>query len=153
MIIRPAKSSEAGALTALALEAKRYWGYPDHWIERWKDDLTVSPDYLASNQVNVAEEHDQIVGFYALLVQGDKAELDHLWVAPEHIGSGVGKQLFLHAMQNASEQNIGTVAVLADPNAEGFYLKMGAYKIGEEVTEIDGQPRVLPRLTVSAKKS
>ena len=32
----------------------------------------------------------------------------------------------------------------ADPNAEGFYLRMGARRVGENVYEIEGQRRVLP---------
>ena len=34
-----------------------------------------------------------------------KAELDHLWVSPERIGSGVGKELFVHAMRKAAGQD------------------------------------------------
>lgn len=148
MIIRPAAKDEAARLTEIARDAKRHWGYPDHWIKHWQDDLTISPDYLATNQVFVAEKDDQILGFYALIIRQEKAELDHLWVAPEHIGSGVGKELFIHAMQNAARRNVSGVEIVSDPNAEGFYRKMGAHRIGETVSEIDGQPRSLPRLTI-----
>ncbi|MBC8028696.1 MAG: GNAT family N-acetyltransferase [Pyrinomonadaceae bacterium] len=151
MIIRPAVKEEAGRLSQIAHEAKRHWGYPEHWLTHWKDDLTISPDFVAANQVFVAEDDRQIAGFYALIIRRDRAELDHMWVAPEHIGSGVGKELFLHAMQNAAGQNISEVEISSDPNAEGFYQKMGAHRSGETVSEIDGQPRVLPRLTIDPK--
>jgi len=36
--------------------------------------------------------------------------------------------------------------ISADPNAEGFYRHMGAVRIGEIRSEIEGQPRVLPRM-------
>ena len=36
----------------------------------------------------------------------------------------------------------------SDPNAEGFYKHMGAVRIGVVRSEIEGQPRVLPRMTV-----
>ena len=74
-----------------------------------------------------------------------------MWVAPAHIGTGVGKELFLHAMQRAARENVSEVEIEADPNAEGFYRKMGAYRTGETVSEIDGQRRTLPRLTVDPK--
>jgi hypothetical protein len=32
----------------------------------------------------------------------------------------------------------------ADPNAIGFYEKMGMWKIGERQSEVDGQLRILP---------
>ena len=74
-----------------------------------------------------------------------------MWVTPAHIGTGVGKELFLHAMQHAAKENISAVEILSDPNAEGFYQKMGAHRTGEAVSEINGQPRTLPRLTVDPK--
>jgi N-acetylglutamate synthase-like GNAT family acetyltransferase len=152
-MIRRALTSEAETLTQIAHDAKRHWGYPDHWLKHWQNDLTISPGYLEANQVFLAEKEDQIVGFYALIVAQAKAELDHLWVAPAHIGTGVGKELFIHAMRTAAGKDVAEVEILADPNAEAFYKKMGAYRIGENVSEIDGQPRTLPRLTIDPKTS
>ncbi len=151
--IRKATTEDATALTTIAHDAKRYWGYPEHWIKHWQDDLTISPDFVASNPVYVAESEDKLLGFYALIIRDDKAELDHLWVAPAHIGTGVGKELFLHAMQTAARRDISEVAILSDPNAEGFYRKMGAHRLGETTSEIDGQPRSLPHLTVDPRSS
>ena len=135
----------------IAQDAKRHWGYPEHWIKHWQDDLTISPDFVAANEVYVAESEGEVLGFYALIVRDDKAELDHMWVAPAHIGASVGKELFIHAMQTAAGQHISAVEILSDPNAEGFYRKMGAHRIGEIVSEIEGEPRALPRLTIDPK--
>jgi len=151
--IRRAAPEDISTLTQLAHDAKKYWGYPDHWIQHWQDDLTISREFVAANQVYVAERDGALLGFYALTIQKEKAELEHMWVAPAHIGSGVGKELFLHAMQNAAGQDISEVAISSDPNAEGFYQKMGAHRIGETVSEIEGQPRVLPRLIIDPKPS
>jgi N-acetylglutamate synthase-like GNAT family acetyltransferase len=151
--IRKASIEDANTLTKIAHEAKRHWGYPEHWIKHWQDDLTITPDFVATNQVYVAEREGELLGFYALIVRKDKAELDHMWVAPEHIGTGVGKELFIHAMQTAAKQNISEVGILSDPNAEGFYKKMGAHQVGETISEINGKPRSLPRLTVNPKSS
>ena len=82
-----------------------------------------------------------------------KLSLDHLWVAPAHLGTGVGKELFIHAMQNAARRDISEVAILSDPNAEGFYRKMGAHRTSETISKVDGQVRTLPRLTVDPKSS
>ncbi|MDQ2974514.1 MAG: GNAT family N-acetyltransferase [Acidobacteriota bacterium] len=148
MKIRKASTEDAETLTRIAQDAKRHWGYPEHWITHWQDDLTISPDYVVANQVFVAEHDTQILGFYALIIRQEKAELDHMWVAPAHIGSGVGKELFIHAMQNAAGSNLQEVTISSDPNAEGFYQKMGAHRVGETVLDIDGQSRALPRLTI-----
>ena len=153
MKVRPAKPEEATVLTRLAHESKSHWGYPDNWISHWKDALTITPEYIQTNQVLVAEEGESIIGFYALTVSGGRAELDHMWVSPDRMGTGVGKELFVHAMRTAKGQNLSEVEILSDPNAEGFYQKMGAYRTGESVSEIDGQPRVLPRLTIDPASS
>lgn len=150
--IRSATPEEASTLTTIAQEAKRYWGYPEHWLERWREELTISPDFINQNEVYVAESDGVVTGFYALVAKGEAAELDHLWVAPSHIGSGVGKELFLHAMELASRQNLASVEIFSDPNAEGFYKKMGAYRVGESVTELDGGARVLPHLKVDTRR-
>jgi hypothetical protein len=56
-------------------------------------------------------------------------------------------------MQTAAGQSVDAVEILSDPNAAGFYRKMGAHQIGETTSEIAGQPRTLPRLTVDPKSS
>jgi N-acetylglutamate synthase-like GNAT family acetyltransferase len=149
--IRKATTEDAAALTTIAHDAKRHWGYPEHWIKHWQDDLTISPDFVAANQVYVAESEGTLLGFYAMIIRKDKAELEHMWVAPAHIGTGVGKELFIHAMQTAARRDISEVAILSDPNAEGFYRKMGAHSSGETIADIDGERRVLPRLSVDPK--
>ena len=36
MKIRSAATEDAAALTQIAHDAKRYWGYPEHWLEHWQ---------------------------------------------------------------------------------------------------------------------
>jgi N-acetylglutamate synthase-like GNAT family acetyltransferase len=147
-MIRRALPEEASTLTTIALEAKRYWGYPEHWIKHWESDLTVSADFVRENHVYVAEAEGEIRGFYALCVNGEKAELEHLWVTPGCIGSGIGKELFLDAMEKAAALAVRDVEISSDPNAAGFYKRMGAMQIGEVDSSVDGQIRKLPRLKI-----
>jgi len=146
--IRRATPEEAAALTQIALDAKRYWGYPEHWIQHWESDLAVSSDFIREHHVYVAEDDGEIRGFYALCVSDNKAELEHMWVTPNSIGTGVGKELFLDAMERAAALNVDAVELSADPNAAGFYSRMGATQIGETDSVIDGQVRRLPRMTI-----
>jgi GNAT superfamily N-acetyltransferase len=147
-MIRPAAANEASVLTNLALDAKRYWGYPEHWIRHWQADLTISSDFILDNHVYVAEEEGKIQGFYALIVTGNKAELDHMWVTPNCIGTGIGKALFLDAMERAAALKVNAVEISADPNAAGFYRRMGATDVGETDASFDGVTRKLPRLKI-----
>lgn len=153
MKIRIASPEDASTLTTIALDAKRYWGYPEHWIKHWESDLTISAEFIRDNHVYVAEDAGEIRGFYALCVAGDKAELDHLWVRPEMIGTGIGKELFLDAMERAAKLNVNAVEIDSDPNAAGFYKRMGATQIGEVDSPIDGQPRKRPRLRIGTREN
>jgi N-acetylglutamate synthase-like GNAT family acetyltransferase len=145
-MIRSASPEDAQTLTTIALDAKRHWGYPENWIKHWESDLTISSDFIRDNHVYVAEDNGEIRGFYALCVAGDKAELEHLWVTPAMIGTGIGKELFLDAMERAAKLNVNAVEISSDPNAAGFYKHMGATQIGEIDSSIEGQPRKIPRL-------
>ena len=148
MTIRRASPEEAPSLTAIAHSAKQHWGYPEHWIKHWEADLTISPDFVRDNHVYVAELDNQICGFYALCVNGPKAELEHMWVAPAYIGTGIGKELFLDAMDRSTAMNVRRIDITADPNAAGFYERMGAQRTGDVVSEIDGERRILPRMKI-----
>jgi N-acetylglutamate synthase-like GNAT family acetyltransferase len=145
--IRRARPDEAGVLTEVAHAAKRHWGYPENWIEHWKEDLTITPEFVAANEVYVAKINDEVAGCCAL-VTGEPAELEHMWIRPTHMGAGIGKALFQHVKNRAKELNLPELELSADPNAEGFYERMGARRVGEVRSEIEGQPRVLPRMTV-----
>lgn len=151
-MIRRALPEEASTLTTIALEAKRYWGYPERWIKHWESDLTISADYIRDHHVYVAEADGEILGFYALYVSGDKAELDHMWVTPAAIGRGIGKELFLDAMEKAAALKVRDVEISADPNAAEFYKRLGATQIGEVDAPIDGKSRKLPRLKIEPKQ-
>ena len=150
--ILPARPEDADALACIAFAAKRYWGYPESWIEHWRDSLTITPEFVRNNGVYAAVSGGEPCAFYALTSAGGELELEHLWVLPGWIGSGVGRLLFEHAMREAARRGASAVAIEADPNAEGFYLRMGARRVGENVYEIEGRKRKLPLLTVEISK-
>jgi N-acetylglutamate synthase-like GNAT family acetyltransferase len=147
--IRRAKPDEANALTKIAHAAKRHWGYPERWIEHWRNELTITPQCIEENEMFVAVAGEEIVGCCALVVDDSNAEIEHMWIQPQHMGSGVGRALFLHAKERAEDLNLTSLELSADPNAEGFYQRMGATRIGEVHSEIDGQPRILPRMRLA----
>jgi len=147
--IRRAKPEEAGILTEIAHAAKRHWGYPENWIQHWQADLTITPEFINDNEMYVAMNGDEIAGCCAIAFSESLAELEHMWIRPEHMGTGVGRALFLYVKKRAADLKIPALELSADPNAEGFYERMGATRIGEVRSEIEGQPRVLPRMTVN----
>jgi GNAT superfamily N-acetyltransferase len=144
--IRRAIAREAPLLSEIAHAAKRHWRYPERWIELWHEQLTVTESFVATHEVFVAEHDGAAIGFYALIPSASECALDHLWVRPEWIGIGVGRALFEHAVTRAAACRAEHIEVDSDPHAEGFYMRMGARRIGETAAHVDGHQRVLPRL-------
>ena len=144
--IVPAKPEDAATLTAIAFAAKRHWGYPDRWIENWRDMLTVTPEFIAGHETFSAVIGGKSVGFYALGQKNSKLDLVHLWVLPDWMGRGIGRLLFGHAVQRAKALGFRELEIESDPNAEGFYQHLGAQRVGVRVHTIEQQRRELPVL-------
>lgn len=147
--IRRAQPDEAEVLTEIAHAAKRHWNYPEHWIEQWQFDLTITPEFIAENEVFVAIIDGDIGGCCALVLTAALAEIEHMWIRPEHMGSGIGRALFEYAKQRAEVRGACVLELSADPNAEGFYARMGAKRIGEIKAGMTGdESRALPRMRI-----
>ena len=146
--IRRATPDEAAALTALAHAAKRHWGYPEEWINHWRTDLTITPDFIASNEVFVATIDGEIAGCCALVSSESLTELEHMWIDPKHMRKGLGRALFEHTKHRAEELAANTLEFSADPNAQSFYERMGAKRVGEVPADVLGHSRVLPRMRI-----
>ena len=146
MKIFRASSEHAPVLSAIAWKAKASWGYPADWLEEWRDQLTMTPEFIAANPTFAARIDERIVGFHALLQSKDKLRLEHLWILPEWMGQGIGRRLFAHAAEQAIMHGAPCLTIEADPHAEAFYLHLGALRIGLTTSEIKGRSRELPLL-------
>jgi predicted N-acetyltransferase YhbS len=142
--IREAEPREAEQLSALARRSKAHWGYPPELLALWRDDLRFTPEYIASHAVFVACHGEEIAGVVAVVLEDTTADIGHLWVEPDRIGSGVGRCLFVRAVDAAREAGAHVIVIESDPNAEAFYLRMGARRDGSVPSKPAG--RELPRL-------
>jgi len=147
-----AKPSEAATLSGIAWAAKAFWNYPSDWMEHWREQLTITPIFIAENEAFAAIIDRQTVAFHALLQRANVLRLEHLWVLPNWMGQGIGRALFTHAAERAVARGALSLTIEADPNAEAFYRRMGAVRSGMITTEIDGRPRELPILTFDLGK-
>lgn len=151
--IRAAHPTEAARLTDVAFAAKRHWGYEDQLIELWTDELTVAPEFAASHPVYCAERDGEIAGFYALCGEGKEYELEHMWVHPEHMAAGIGTLLLEHALKTVAALGGSALIVAADPNAEGFYRKMGAILVGRAPSRPTGRTLPLLKLVIESSRA
>jgi len=142
--IRRALPEEAETLTAIAIAAKAHWGYPASWMRIWKPELTYHPADVERSDIWAAILDNSLIGFYTLRERDGNAWLEDLWVIPAQMGNGVGRALFDHARRLSKERGYQFMRWESDPNAVGFYLKMGAHQTGERHSNVEGQPRILP---------
>jgi len=145
---RRALVADAVMLSGIARAAKQYWGYPPDWMEAWSEALTITPEYLQTQPVCVAELEGQVVGFFGLREAEDGWHLEHLWVRPAFVRRGLGRKFFTEARRLARQAGATELRIKSDPNAEAFYLRMGAVRTGQEVYLLLGKiRRELPELT------
>jgi GNAT superfamily N-acetyltransferase len=147
---RRATARDASRLSQIAFTAKQSWGYPNEWMEIWRPELTIGPDLIRREQVTIASEQQQIVGFFTFVQRRGMIWLDHFWVRPGSMGRGFGRAMFGEMKNQARRAGWTVLQIESDPHAESFYLKMGAVRIGtDERVFLDQTKRSLPVLAVS----
>lgn len=107
MVVRPAKSNEAFAISQLALRSKGHWGYSHEFLDACRAVLTYDPSEIRNARWSfvVAEESEVIVGFYALeYLSEDEADLAALFVEPKWIGRGIGRALMNDAKDRVEKE-------------------------------------------------
>lgn len=143
MHIEIAKNQDAEAITELTIRSKAYWNYGKSQIEAWRDDLTVSSEYIAQNHVYKLVDQNKLLGFYAFQLKKDKsAKLTFLFIDPDFIGKGYGKVLLLDCLKRAKQMESKSIFLDADPNAQAFYERFGFCQVGQLASSI--KDRFLP---------
>jgi predicted N-acetyltransferase YhbS len=74
--------------------------------------------------------------------------LRDLWVDPPAIGTGIGARLWTHMLEQARRLGYRAVRITSEPNAEGFYARMGARRIGSVESRVV-KGRMLPLMEIA----
>lgn len=127
--VRPARPDEAEVLSALAFRSKASWGYDTRLMDACRDELTVTRDAIERGDVFVLEAAGRVIGYYSFAVWKGDLELGHFFVEPGATGRAVGRALWIDAVRRATARGVPRLLIQSDPNAEGFYLKLGAERI------------------------
>lgn len=101
-MIRKANMDEASYLSGLAFRSKAHWGYSDDFMEACRDDLTISPEQIASSLIYVLEDENSIKGFIGLEIDNGGCFLTDLFIEPKAIGKGYGRALWMESFHRSS---------------------------------------------------
>ena len=125
-MISIAKESDCEALTSLTFSSKAYWGFTAEQIKAWKQDLTITSNYLTTHTTYKLESRANVIeGYYSYIKQEDFLLVDNLFIAPESIGKGLGRILMNHFFEQMTAEKIDKTKLYSEIKAEEFYLKIG----------------------------
>ncbi len=129
--LRPPRAAEGERLREIAIAAKSHWGYERDQVLAWVADGDFSPAGLRAKAFVVADVAGTAIAFASLVERGESWILDDLWVDPAWIGRGVGTKLFEECAERARRGGASRLEWEAEPNAVGFYERLGAKHLGE----------------------
>jgi GNAT superfamily N-acetyltransferase len=142
--IRIARPEDAERLRETTTASKGYWGYDPERVRDWALSYDFSATRLVRQELYVAEVDKRIVAWAGLIPPVDGvAVLDDLWVEPDWIGKGIGSSLFALARDRAARLGARVLEWGAEPNAVGFYTKMGGRYLRDEISEWGRQTTVM----------
>lgn len=154
LTFRDAYVTDAPVLSRLSTRSKAHWGYSAEFMHACEQELTVSAAEISStdNHFVVVIDRQELIGFYALEHMRDgEIELIAMFVEPQFIGKGVGRQLMQQAINHAAQLGATRLTIQSDPHALAFYQAAGAEPYGErESGSIPGRFLPLLRIDLSA---
>lgn len=142
LTIRLARPDEREGLEDLQRRAALALDNYREQLEAEPDAIDLPLDQIERGEVLVAEADGRTVGFVVIFIGEREAELDGLFVEPEHWRQGVGAALVDVATHEARKRGL-TLMVTANPAAKAFYEKCGFAVDG------DAQTRFGPALRMS----
>ena len=143
--IRSARANELAALAELALRSKGHWGYDAAFLEACRTELTLTPAELTETATAVIDANGAPVAMAQVSSEGRVAWLEKLFVDPAHMGQSLGRRLFAWSVETARGLGAVELVIESDPDAEPYYLHMGAVRSGFASSgSIPG--RTIPRL-------
>ena len=149
VLIRRARPGERDVLNALTRRSAMHWDYEPEFLDWEPEAITLTESALEHDSVFVLEQSGTIAGFYHLSGPPDALLLDKLFIEPDAIGTGLGKVLWSHAVDEAASLGARELSLYSDPNAAWFYRRMGATWIREVPTSRAGWNLQLFRYSLS----
>ncbi|MER7013636.1 GNAT family N-acetyltransferase [Saccharopolyspora sp. NPDC000359] len=129
--VEDATTADCAELTRIVRTSSAYEGRYQAMVA----EPGLDADYLTAHLVRVArEDGGRVLGFHTVLVPGrgtdGEGEVDFLFVDDAAQGLGLGRLLLTDACAQARARGLRRLHVVSHPPSEGFYLAMGARRVG-----------------------
>jgi ribosomal protein S18 acetylase RimI-like enzyme len=103
--------------------------------------LDYSDGWVVQGLTRVAVITDRVVAFATAVPDGDHAELEDLFVAPEQMRRGIARALVADAVGRMRSVGVARIDVTANEHAAAFYDAVGFVTTGTAETEFGPAPR------------
>jgi len=140
-----ASAVHAELLSELAYQSEAYWGNDGKYMEQFRLHYNVTQKFISENPVYLLEENCLPVGFWGLTRTENGWELEFFYIDSPLIGKGYGRKLWDSLIGECGKIGVESFEFVTSPEAERFYLKMGAKTIGH-VESLVRKGRMIPRL-------
>lgn len=140
-VLSPARPEHGAALNTLILRSKAHWGYDAEMMAIMARVLMLDPDAMAAGRAMTGWRGAAALGVAQITEPFEEAggramELDLLFIAPEAIGTGLGRRLYDWALDQARAAGCDRLVILSDPHAAPFYTAMGAARVEERASAV-----------------
>ena len=142
-VITPYNGESLEVINDFILQSKASWGYSQALLNLWRSGLEVSAQDVLSRHFFFGRSDERLVLIYSLSeLSSPSCELEDCWIHPDFIGKGLGASIFCDIEKRMLQLGWTSMKIVSDPNAAGFYKRMGAVQAGEAQGKPEG--RVLP---------
>jgi ribosomal protein S18 acetylase RimI-like enzyme len=113
------------------------WGYSPKEMEEVAKKLVITTEFMNKSVCYAVELGGLIKGFFCIEPsQSEEISNAKFYIEPDSIREGLGTMLWNQVIFELKNKEIKHFKFLVDKNAQGFYEKLGAVKVGEQRSEI-----------------
>ena len=136
-IIKRARADNVEVLNDIMKRSIAIWDYSAKEIEETTQKLAITTESMDKSICCIVELNGLIKGFFCIEPsKSEKTSEAKFYIEPDSIREGLGTILWKHVISELTNKEIKHFKILVDRNAQGFYEKLGAIKVGEQTSEI-----------------